>query len=69
MKACLLLSLVCPIVSHAQSAPAGPLPPALVANGAFFALSVADIVASTRWYTEKLGLRVVMQVPKQDKAG
>jgi catechol 2,3-dioxygenase-like lactoylglutathione lyase family enzyme len=68
MKACLLLSLVCPIVSHAQSAPAGPLPPALVANGAFFALSVADIGASTRWYTEKLGLRVVMQVPKQDKA-
>ena len=67
-SACLVLSLVCTLVSEAQSQPAVPLPPAFVAHGAFFALSVADIGASARWYTEKLGLRVVMQVPKQDKA-
>lgn len=40
----------------------------LAVTGAFFALSVADIDASTRWYSEKLGLRVVMQAPKQGSA-
>jgi catechol 2,3-dioxygenase-like lactoylglutathione lyase family enzyme len=35
------------------------------ASGAFWALSVADIAASTKWYSEKLGLRVTMQMPKQ----
>jgi catechol 2,3-dioxygenase-like lactoylglutathione lyase family enzyme len=38
------------------------------ATGAFFALSVADLKASTEWYQDKLGLKVVMQMPKQDKA-
>ena len=37
------------------------------ANGAFFALSVADIEASTKWYTEKLGLKITMQQPAQNK--
>lgn len=40
----------------------------LAATGAFFALSVADIAASARWYAEKLGLRVVMGAPKQGSA-
>ena len=31
-------------------------------RGAFFALSVANIEESARWYTEKLGLDVVLQV-------
>ena len=31
------------------------------ATGAFFALSVADIDASGKWYSEKLGLGVIMQ--------
>ncbi|HKE31186.1 MAG TPA: VOC family protein, partial [Candidatus Angelobacter sp.] len=40
----------------------------LGATGAFFALYVADIEASTRWYSEKLGLKIVMQDPRRDKA-
>lgn len=34
------------------------------ARGAFIALSVADLDASVRWYTEKLGLQVVARPPK-----
>src|SRR5688572_27940310 len=34
-------------------------------EGAFFALSVADMAASILRYTEKLGLDVVLEVPKQ----
>ncbi len=41
--------------------------PVLNADGAFFALSVADMKASVQWYSEKLGLKIVMQMPKQDK--
>jgi catechol 2,3-dioxygenase-like lactoylglutathione lyase family enzyme len=37
-------------------------------HGAFFGVSVADIDASVTWYSEKLGLTVVMRSPKQDKA-
>lgn len=32
-------------------------------RGAFFAVSVADLEASSRWYSEKLGLEVVLDVP------
>lgn len=51
----------------------GSTPPALErpfasTHGAFFALSVADMDASVKWYSEKLGLTVVMRTPKQDKA-
>lgn len=35
-------------------------------TGAFFALTVADLEASTRWYSDKLELKVVMRTPKQD---
>jgi catechol 2,3-dioxygenase-like lactoylglutathione lyase family enzyme len=41
--------------------------PVLQTSGAFFALSVADIKASTDWYQQKLGLKAVMQRPMQDK--
>ena len=41
--------------------------PALTANGAFFALSVLDRAASTRWYRDKLGLQVIMDVPRSDQ--
>jgi catechol 2,3-dioxygenase-like lactoylglutathione lyase family enzyme len=53
---------------HADSKVA---PPFKVAKGAFFALSVADLPASIQWYSQKLGLEVVMQEPKKpgDKAG
>lgn len=37
---------------------------AIVATrGAFFAVSVADLEASSRWYSEKLGLEIVLEVP------
>ena len=68
MKAfCLILALVCPVPGGAQSAPPTPPGPAVVAAGSFFALSVADLDASVKWYTEKLGLRAVLQVPRQNK--
>ncbi len=38
--------------------------PLLQTTGAFMALSVADVQASSRWYAEKLGLQVVMNVPR-----
>ena len=37
--------------------------PAFTANDAFFALSVADLPASSKWYGEKFGLKVTMNVP------
>lgn len=37
------------------------------ATGAFFALSVADAEASSKWYREKIGMNIIMQMPKQDK--
>jgi catechol 2,3-dioxygenase-like lactoylglutathione lyase family enzyme len=36
--------------------------PLLTVGGAFFALSVADMEASAKWYSEKLGLSVTMRV-------
>ncbi|MBC7877838.1 MAG: VOC family protein [Anaerolineales bacterium] len=40
----------------------------ITTTGAFFALSVADINASADWYSEKLGLEIVMQPPKTGQA-
>jgi hypothetical protein len=37
--------------------------PLLETKGAFFALSVSDLGASSGWYAEKLGLSVVLEVP------
>jgi len=44
---------------------APPQQPVLTSTGAFFALSVADIQASGRWYAEKLGLVVTMRPPRE----
>ena len=41
--------------------------PAINVSGAFFALSVVDMNQSVKWYSEKLGMKIVMQLPKQDK--
>jgi catechol 2,3-dioxygenase-like lactoylglutathione lyase family enzyme len=41
-------------------------PPISASKGAFFAVSVADLEASSEWYSEKLGLRVVLNVPRTD---
>jgi catechol 2,3-dioxygenase-like lactoylglutathione lyase family enzyme len=67
MKRLLLFAGVALVrTAAAQTASAGE--PAFTSRGAFFALSVADLGASTRWYAEKFGLTVVMHPPKQDKA-
>ena len=41
-------------------------PARISGSGAFLAVSVLDLDASARWYSEKLGLKVVMRVPKTD---
>jgi catechol 2,3-dioxygenase-like lactoylglutathione lyase family enzyme len=53
------------------AAPGGlraPVAPALSASGAFFALSVADLDASTAWYERAFGLAVVMRTPPANGA-
>ena len=40
----------------------------IITTGAFFSLSVADLKASDQWYTEKLGLTVVLEPPKTNGA-
>ena len=64
----LWLWLTLPTLSAAPpSTPAAGVPD-VAATGAFFALSVADLQASAKWYSEKLGLAVVMEVPRHDRA-
>ena len=53
------LLLLAPLSATAQSANTPPF----YTTGAFIALSVADLEASARWYTEKFGLRVALQPP------
>jgi catechol 2,3-dioxygenase-like lactoylglutathione lyase family enzyme len=62
----LLLWLTLPTALRGQAADSRAAPP-FKTVGAFFALSVADLQASAKWYSEKLGLRVVMDAPKRDK--
>lgn len=38
------------------------------ANGAFFALSVADVQASSQWYQDKFGLKVVLEPPPSNNS-
>jgi len=43
--------------------------PAFTTTGASFALSVPDVAASRRWYTEKFGLTVTMSSPASNGPG
>jgi catechol 2,3-dioxygenase-like lactoylglutathione lyase family enzyme len=54
-------------VATAFAQPATDPTPAATAFGAFFALTVPDIDASARWYSEKLGLAVTMRDTGPDK--
>jgi catechol 2,3-dioxygenase-like lactoylglutathione lyase family enzyme len=54
-------------MSTAFAQPAIDLVPAATVSGAFFALTVPDADASIRWYSEKLGLAVVMRDTGPDK--
>ena len=65
--ALILLCLAVPLVGvQAQSTSPPASAPVIQAKGAFFALSVANMDSSVRWYREKLGLSVAMQVPRSD---
>jgi catechol 2,3-dioxygenase-like lactoylglutathione lyase family enzyme len=46
----------------------GSAPAPITASGAFFALSVADLDASAKWYASTFDMSVAMQVPKQGNA-
>ena len=63
--ALLLLGLFAPSFAATAAPPAAGAPP-IAAAGAFFALLVPDARASARWYSEKLGLNMVMDVPTKD---
>jgi len=63
-KLFLLVLLAAPALTRGQSPEAVGQPAGFRAIGAFFALSVADADASAKWYSEKLGLRLTMQVAK-----
>ena len=60
----LLASVLASGPSRAQQASETPF----TSTGAFFALSVSDVAASSRWYREKLGLRVVLEPPRSADA-
>jgi catechol 2,3-dioxygenase-like lactoylglutathione lyase family enzyme len=64
----LLTLFVIALYLQTQPARSAIGPPFTGARGTFFALSVADIDAGAKWYSEKLGLAVVMEQPKQNKA-
>jgi len=65
---CVALLAIVPTLAFAQSNVGASGDSAITGRGAFFALSVADLKASTQWYTDKLGLKVVMQPPKANDA-
>lgn len=61
------LGALCPPLANGQVAPPDTSGPFAGATGGFIALSVPDVEASARWYSEKLGLRLVMRIPRMDK--
>ena len=63
----LLLCLALPVASYAQAPDVSASTPVIRAVNTFFALSVADIDESARWYRDKLGLKVIMHAPRTDE--
>ena len=62
--AAVLLSSVSLLPTAQGQPPRRASKPSIVATrGAFFALSVSDLAASSQWYSEKLGLEVVLDIP------
>src|SRR5262249_47271594 len=55
--------LLCLAVSSLTEAKLGNDPPFKAVTASFFGVSVADMAASTQWYSQKLGLAVVTQTP------
>lgn len=56
--------LAMPYRLDAQAGAEGPF---ATAKGAFVALSVRDLQSTVKWYSEKLGLKQVMTIPRMDK--
>ena len=50
----------------AIAAPNNVASPVTSAQGAFFALSVPDADAAATWYSDKLGLKVIMRPPERN---
>ena len=67
MKRATILGLGLFVFASPIASPQTSAPP-FTTTGAFFALSVADVAASSSWYQEKLGMRVVMAPPKAGDA-
>src|SRR5262249_23699312 len=63
----LLFLLAIPGVAQGQSPEAVDQPAGFRTAGAFFALSVADADASAKWYADKLGMKLAMQVAKSEE--
>jgi len=61
---CLLFCLWLPALACGQSPQAVSQPAAFHVAGSFFAMSVADADASAKWYAEKLGLKLAVQMAK-----
>lgn len=59
-----VLLLALPLAANGQTTRESPF---ATARGGFFAISVRDLAASVKWYSETLGLRSVMTVPRTGK--
>lgn len=66
MRISLLLLALLSVPTAAQSPAATAATPAFNATGAFVGLSVPDLEASTRWYADKFGLRVIFRPPPHE---
>ena len=66
MRAVALLLCLLPVSLSAAQNTHPNTEPAFVLAGSAFAVSVADIEASARWYVEKLGLTVTKRFPKEN---
>ena len=64
---CVLIAAAAGQDPPAKPATASPNTP-FTTRGAFIGVSVADIDKSVAWYTEKLGLTVVLRPPPVDKS-
>jgi catechol 2,3-dioxygenase-like lactoylglutathione lyase family enzyme len=63
-----ILLVAIPSLASSQAPATVSPPPLATTRGAFIGISVANLDASVRWYTEKLGLAVVMRPPKIEKS-
>lgn len=64
MRSLVLCALLFPAVAMTQAPRAAIEPPFKAVAGTLVAISVASLDSSSRWYQDKLGLEVIMNVPK-----